>query len=225
MSSFNYSSHVKDYHQCKKRLADQMASQMLDSMSRKEMMRAAKKLHMAHKNIVVCDSSEESNALTEFALFSHLHPFGSIALRWCNRQPAPSNALDQCIFTGVRESFYSIFKVLEVFPRKGVLIQDLYTQNTFPIMDIGMSLSAVVNLGVASRIIPISDWGVFTGAVIPLANQTYQALLPYLQKNIHEKLIGQNRPFSSKKEMLFQSTIIRAAMDNGGFKNVAYQDI
>jgi len=225
MSSFNYSSHVKDYRQYRKRLADQMASQMLDSMSQKEMMVASKKLHMAHKNIVMCDSSKESDVLSEFALFSHLHAFGSIALRWCNKQPAPSNALDECIFAGVRESFYSIFKVLEVFPSKGILLQDLYTHKEFPIMDVGMSSTAVVNLGLASRIIPLGDWGMFTGAVIPLANQTYQALLPYLQKNIHEKLIGQDRPFSSKKEMLFQATIIRAAMTNGGFESVAYEDI
>jgi len=92
-------------------------------------------------------------------------------------------------------------------------------------MDIGMSSTAVVNLGLASRIIPIRDWGMFTGAVIPLANQTYRALLPYLQKNIHEKLIGQKRPFSSKKEMLFEATIIRTAMVNGGFESVAYEDV
>jgi len=173
----------------------------------------------------MCDSSEESEILAEFTLFAHLHPFGSIALRWCNSQPAPSNTLDACIFAGVRESFYSIFKVLEVFPRKGVLIQGLYTHNTFPIMDIGVSSTAIVNLGLATRIIPIGDWGMFTGAAIPLMNQTQQALLPYLQKNIHEKLIGQDRPFSSKKEMLFQATIIRAAMTNGGFEGVGYEDI
>jgi len=225
MPSFDFSAYTKDYRQCRKRLTQQIASPMLDSMSRRELMRSAKKLHMWYKDTVVCGSEEESAVLNEFALFSHLHAFGSIALRWCNKQPAPSSTLDKCIFAGVRASFYSIFKVLGVFPRKGILLQDLYTQKTFPIMDVGVSSTAVVNLGLASRIIPISDWGMFTGAVIPMANKTYQALLPYLQKNIREELIGQSRPFSSKKEMLFQTTIIRAAMTNGGFESVAYEDI
>ncbi len=225
MPPFNFSSHLKDYRQCQKRLGQQISAQMLEIMSRREMMAAAKKLHMAHKGIVMCAGEEESNALTEFALFSHLHPFGSVALRWCNKHKDSSSALDERIMAGIRESFYSVFRVVELCPCNGLLIQDVYTKKEFPMMDIGTSRSATVNMGLASRVIPIRDWGMFTGAIIPVVNQTYHALEPYLQKNLHPGMVKQNRPFSGKKEMLFQATVIRTAMANGGFENVAYEDI
>ncbi len=109
MSSFNFSTHMKDYYRCKERLGSEISEQMLDSISQKELFVAAKKLHLLHKNTVMCGSEIESDVLAEFALFSHLHRFGSAALRWCSRQKAPSSALDKRIFAGVQTSFYSVF--------------------------------------------------------------------------------------------------------------------
>jgi len=219
MSSFDFSSHVREYHQYQSRLGDQISMQMLDTMSDNEMIMAAKKLQMVHKNTLMFDRETETEILIEFALFSHLHAFGSIALRWCS-QHTPANTLDEDIFAGVQASFYSLFRVLEIFPSKGVLLQDTFTKKEFPLMDIGISRSAQVNMGIAGRIIPIHDWGMLTGAVIPVVNQTYYALKPYLQKKIQSDMVGQDHPFFGKNEMSFQATIIRTAIANGCFENM-----
>jgi len=90
-------------------------------------------------------------------------------------------------------------------------------------MDIGMSMTAKVGMGFASRIIPLFDWAMCTGAVIPVVNQTYYALEPYLSQNVLPEMIGQDRPFSGKKEMSFQTTIIRSAIANGAFESIAHE--
>jgi len=223
MSSFDFSYHVREYHQYQSRLGDQISMKMMETMSDNEMMMAAKKLQMVYKNILMFDRETETEILMEFALFSHLHAFGSIALRWCS-QHTPADTMEACIFAGVQASFYSLFRVLKIFPSKGVLLQDTFTKKEFPLMDISISRSAQVNMGIAGRIIPIHDWGMLTGAIIPVVNQTYHALEPYLQKNIQSDMIGQDQPFFGKKEMSFQATIISTAIANGCFENMGFQE-
>jgi hypothetical protein len=185
----------------------------------------AKKLGLLKGATLVLGNEDELSVLFDYCLYTHRRGGKNVIDRYLETSPPPATSDEMLLLKAMSNSYYSLFLVEDVQTGKGATLRDLLRDKTLFLMDIGMGQSAVPGLMFAGRVLPLADFHMSSGAVIPLQGEgVRQEVMLILKKFLQHKKEG-DVLFSPGQEAAFSAQIIRALLRAGALDTLMYRDI
>lgn len=199
---------------------------LIKQLTKTAILECAKKLGLREGKTLVLDSEDELSVLFDYCLYSHRLSGKSTIDRYLESAP-PSTLLDdeRLLLKAMSDSYYSLFLVDAVEAGKGGTLRDLVRDETLFLMDIGLGQSARSGLMLAGRVLPLPDFNMSSGALIPVEGDEVRQQVTFILK----KFIKHKKPggvvLSPGQEAAFSAQIIRVLLRAGLFDNIRYREI
>ena len=154
----------------------------MDFVARPTMMEHARKLGVAFANTIILDNMDDFAYINDLALFTS-KPGRSRAIDRYARSihPAP-NGDEALMLYAAQTARFVVCSVEARHKTAGLNVLDVAGQQTLRLMDEGLEATMPVGQLFASRLQPVDDFVMTTGAAVPLNSPTLQhvlANLPY----------------------------------------------
>jgi len=134
-------------------------------INKEEMIYAAKLLGFWNGRLLVFDSDEDMNVVTDFLIFEKLKQNIPVFKRFLDSHPELDD-LEQLNMKGILNYHSSLFEITSIDSKSSTLIlTDLLDLNhkQFQLMDINLSKTSSVGLILYSRLLPIQDINMTSG--------------------------------------------------------------
>ena len=217
-----FKSHYKYY---RKRLPF-IHQQFIETINKKDMTKGAKALRIMKNETLIFNSEEEGNVLMDYCI--HNTPridrnYVDLALE---NNPSPD---DTPILNSLKDSRFSIFRILNKKRGFGILAEDTLCGKTVFIMDKALSKFGIIDLHLAGRILPFTNGsgeqvevGILSGASLPIDDN----LFPSIQSSLgsfQKKIKLQNlESFSPKQKSELESLVLRKCLKAGAGEKVMF---
>jgi hypothetical protein len=182
---------------------------------------AASNVGMLHDNTIVMDTEDQIAILADFAIFNFRVNGKNAIQRYRELHAAELSPLQQQWFEGAENSRFTLLLLGESIPEIGVQANDVLTGEHLVITDVNFSRSTVAGLTVASRIIPIDDFYMTSGAPLPIFESS--ALLrigQFLVRTCSD--VKDFRKLPAERAMWMEAGVIRAILEEQGTERVHY---
>jgi hypothetical protein len=185
-----------------------------------------KKLGLVKAGTLILNNDDEIALLYDYCFYHYRRDGKNAVERYLANSPPPPASLDMALLKAMRESYYSLFKVLDIHPRQGAQLLDLVSGETIGLLDITLSETGSEGIVLAGRILPLPGFNMSSGTLIPLTEAVYEdKLKPVVRKFFKAEEPGHKPKLSPGLEASFTAEIIRVALHAGGADNVFYTDM
>jgi hypothetical protein len=184
---------------------------------------AASNLGMLHGKTIVMDTEDQIAVVADFAIFNHRVNGKNAIQRYQEEHALEISPLQSKWLTGAVNSRYTLLLLGTPIPEIGLQAVDILTGDQLVITDVNFSRSSAAGLTVATRIIPIDDFYITSGAPLPVFSAG--ALLrigQYLVRTCSD--VKDFRAFTGERAMWMEASIIRAILEEQGTERVRYVD-
>ena len=185
-----------------------------------------KKLGIFKAGTLILNNDDEIAILYDYCLYHYRRDGKTVIDRRLANTPPPPDSMDMALLQAMRNAYYSLFRILDILPHKGAKLLDLVSGETIDLVDIGMSETGSLGIFLAGRILPLPDFNMSSGTVIPVSEAVFEdRMKPVVRKFIKTQEPGQGPKLSPALDAAFTAEIIRVALHAGGSDNVFYTDI
>jgi len=207
---------INRYQQLREK-GQHLNTELINTLSKSVMIASGKKLGVVKGKAFQLGSEDELSIVFDYCLYSHRQGGNNAIERYLQNSPPPEDSDEMLLLTAMTQSFYSVFSVEEVHEGQGITVRDIVTDKSFFLMDIGLGNQAMSKLLLAGRILPLMDFNMSSGAIIPLLNKgLIEEIFGIIEKFLeHKKNQTGNAIFSPTHEAAFSAQVIRAALRDG----------
>jgi len=185
-----------------------------------------KKLGLVKAGTLILNNDDEIAILYDYCFYHYRRDGKNAVERYLANTPPPPDSLDRAVLQAMLESYYSVFKVLDIQPRQGGRLLDLVSGETIELLDLALSETGESGIVMVGRILPLPGFNMSSGTLIPLPEPVYEdKLKPVVRKFYKSEEPGPKPKLSPGQEAAFTAEIIRVALHAGGEDNVFYTDI
>lgn len=185
-----------------------------------------KRLGIAKAGALIINNDDEIAILYDYCLYHYRRADKTVIERHIESSPPAPDTPESILLQAMQNARYSVFRVVEIIPHQGAVLHDLVRDESLELVDIGLSSTGTPGLILAGRILPLPDFNMSSGTLIPLPQAAYeQTIAPMVQKFLRNSLPGSGPLFSPSHEASFVAQIIRAALQAGGEENTFYTDM
>lgn len=181
-----------------------------------------KKLGLVKAGTLVLNNEDEIAILYDYAI--HAHRFGekSVRDRYLESHPAPEPLVTE-VLEAMNKAWFSVFRVEHILPGLGAHLRDLISGTELELTDMGLAGTGQNGLLLCGRILPLSDFNMSSGTLLPVSELTYtDRLTPVIGKFYRD---DRTKPLSHTQVTAFSAQVIRVALQNGGEDASFFTDI
>lgn len=185
-----------------------------------------KKLGLFKAGTLILNNEDEIAILFDYAFFHHRRAGKNLIERYFENTPPAAGAIEALLLQAMLKSYYSLFRMEEIRPGRGALLRDLLTDETLEMMDKGLGDTGSPGVILAGRILPLADFNMSSGTVIPLPEPVFrEKITPIIEKFLPGQTPRTHPLLSPGREAAFVAQVIRVSLHAGGEDNVFYTDI
>lgn len=185
-----------------------------------------KKLGIFKSGTLILNNDDEVAVLYDYCIYHYRRAGKNVVERYLERSPPPFESIEMELLQAMRNAYFSLFRVEDIHPHRGARLRDLITRHSLNLLDIGLSATGMPGIILAGRILPLTDFSMSSGAMIPVPAPVFDAnILPVIQ------IYTKNQPADSPsrlgpgQEASFAARVLRIALHAGGEDNTFYSDI
>jgi hypothetical protein len=200
-------------------------SVLVKRLSKDVLNEGGKDLDILREGILVLDSEDAVAVLLDYCIYNVLRQGVNAVEQFLADRPPPADSDEMLVLEGMSRAWYSIFTVEEVEPGAGVRVQDLLRGADHFLVDINMSRCNPRGGMLATRVIPLDDFIMTTGAALPLGGrEMLDPLVHSLAAAFFETNVRSAKNLLPEQEREVAKGIIRAARAAGVSSFIRYQD-
>ena len=185
-----------------------------------------KKLGIFKAGTLILNNDDEIAVLYDYCLYHYRRDGKNAVERYRENSPPPPESAEAALLEAMLKAYYSVFEVVAVHPRQGARLKDLVGGETLDLLDISLSETAAPGLVLVGRILPLPDFNMSSGTLIPLPAGVYEdKIKPVVRKFIKSAEPGPRPKLSGGQEAAYTAEILRLALHAGGEDNVFYTDM
>ena len=201
------------------------ASLALNMALAKELPKAAvpecgKKLGLFKAGTLILNNDDEIAVLYDYCLHYYRRAGKNTIERHIEQAPPAPGSEEAALLRAMLESRYSLFRVEDLLPHRGVMLRDLLTGEAVELMDITLSETGAPGVVLAGRVWPLADFQMSSGTLIPVPEPVYEDKL----KPVIQKFSRPGAPGSAAQEAAFVAQVIRVSLRESGEDNTFYTD-
>jgi len=184
-----------------------------------------KKLGIFKAGTLILNNDDEIAVLYDYCLYHYRRGGKNTVERHLENTPPPPGSLETALLRAMLASYYSVFEIVDILPRRGGRLLDRVSGETLDLLDISLSETGSAGTLLAGRILPLADFNMSSGVLIPLPEPVYaDKIKPIVRKFAKSDEPGKPR-LSAGQEAAYTAEIIRVALHAGGEDNVFYADM
>ena len=216
---------LRTYRRLRNVLTD-MNKEFVRQLPKKSLMECAKKLGLAKGKVMVFNNPDETSVLFDYFLYNSRTRGKTAMEHYAAQTPPPPGSDEMTVLRASIDSFFSVFQVRQVYKGRGVLLYDIFKEDEVFLMDIGLGDTGVVKMALAGRILPLADFHMSTGALLPLwAELVLEAVGPIMDKWLLQHPDMGRTKLSPALDANFSAQLIRAALRAGAIGAINYLDV
>lgn len=161
------------------RLAGRRLNQRLTAtVPRRAMEDIGRALDILRNGTLIFGSKHVTNVHMDCCLYDWMEGGRSLVRKFAEESPPPEGSDEREVIEAYLRARYSLLRVEECVPGAGVRATDILRDREIFLLDMGMSSCPGIEGGaVASRIIPIGEFWMTSGAILPMGDNACEALL------------------------------------------------
>lgn len=220
-----YSELVNRYKKFRK-LNRKLHSILTHKVSKKAMEECGRKLGIMKGDTFVFRDMDETAVLMDYCIYDYYEnsqggcPLaGSNAVsRYIAESPPVPGSDEYVVLKAMSESFYTLVRVEHVLEGVGAQADDLLGDRSFLIIDMGLGKMAVKGLVIATRLLPLEDFTMTSGAALPIDPEIVEEIFSFIiQQFGSEDAKYINLDMQQRADLM--TTIIRLCLgEEGSFK-------
>jgi hypothetical protein len=185
-----------------------------------------KKLGLVKAGVLIINNDDEIAVLYDYCLHHHRRDSKNVIERRLDQSGPASDAQERTMLESMLKFRFSAFRVTEIKPRQGATVLDLVHGMDFGLVDIGLSETGSEGIILIGRLLPVDDFYMSSGTLIPLTEAVYQdKIVPILKKFFPDSQVGPHAAMSAAQEAAYIAQMIRVSLHAGGSDNVFYTDM
>jgi hypothetical protein len=185
-----------------------------------------KKLGLFKAGTLIFNNDDEVGILYDYCFHHYRRAGKNVIERYLEQFPPAPDSVETILLQAMLKSRYSVFRVEEINPHMGAALRDLITDETLNLMDIGLSETGSPGIILVGRILPLEDFHISSGTLIPLAELVCeQSITPIIRKFLHDGAPKSHPLFSPAQEATFTAQLIRVSLHAGGEDNTFFTDM
>ena len=216
---------VLDQYRHLRQISLELNQTLVRRLPKQALRECAKKLGLLSGKTFVFGSSHEMDLLADYCLYSYRPGGNSIMELHLKQSPPPPKSDEMALLLSMMRSRYSLFSIEEVVKGIGVVLKDRLQHEKLFLMDIGLGNSAVLDLPLAGRIMPLGNLYMSTGVLVPILGKLLDLMEPILDRLFESGTQEGKLLATPGKEAAFAAQVIRAAIKAGGMDNVQSPEI
>jgi hypothetical protein len=127
-----------------------------------------KKLGLLHGRKLILDCEDQLSVLTDYCIYNvYRDGLNAIDRYLANLPQEPHEEEDICL-QAMRRATYTVVIIETLQPGLGAMVRDLRSGEVTLLADLAMSATAVPDLIMATRLLPVDDWVMTGGAALPI---------------------------------------------------------
>jgi len=154
----------------------------------------------------------------------HCRPDGRNVVERFAAEHRPSPASDtEAVLAAMQQAFFSLFQVRDVVEGVGVRVLDILRNREHFLADVNLSQSTVEGVVLASRVLPVEDFIMTTGAPLPVGAEVLEWILKHLQGTGLSPDDVRDMPAQAWAEL--EAMVIGACLLDDQNQQIRYQDV
>jgi len=197
---------------------------LTERISEKALTQCGRKLGLMKGDTFVFGDMDETAILMDYCIHEYSENGQNAVSRYLAESPPASNTDEYTVLKAMSESFYTLVQVAEVLPGVGVQADDLFSDRTYLIIDMGFGSTAVEGLWLATRLLAFADFTMTSGASLVVDEQTLSQILNSVLPRFGRE-VGEYVEVDARQKPDFDAAVIRVCLENDMAQHIKYQDV
>lgn len=194
------------------KLGDKLARRL----SKDDLHAGARKLGMLHRGTLVFDSEDQMPVLMDYCIYDVFRNGQNAVAQYLAAFPDSAGDEALCL-QAMQRATYSLLTVESVERELGIIVQDLRTGESTLVVDMGLSVTALPGLVLATRLLPFDGLTMTGGAALPVA-VLHEGQDPSVLYRLADALVPDEQGYCDP------ATLIRACLESGSSEMIAYAE-
>jgi hypothetical protein len=184
-----------------------------------------KKLGLVKSGTLILNNDDEIAVVYDYCIHHFRRGGRTEVERYLDDTTADAHPADTELLQALRDAWFSLFRVDEISPRRGARVCDLVSGKHVDVIDSALIDTASPGTIVAGRLIPLSDFTMSTGVLIPVPEHVVQNQIePVIRTFFQNPPKSDGRGLAPAQEAAFAARTLRIALHASGEDNVFFSD-
>jgi hypothetical protein len=185
-----------------------------------------KKLGLFKAGTLILNNEDEIAILYDHCLHHFRRAGKNTIERHAEQSPPAPGSIEAEYVEALLAARYSVFRVEALRPGSGVALRDLVADDLLEVVDLSLADTATVGTELVGRILPLPDFNMSSGTLIPLPAGLYEdKIVPVLRKYFPDEAEVSRAKLSQSQWASLEAQLIRVALREGGSDNMFYSDV
>ena len=185
-----------------------------------------KKLGIVKAGTLVLSNDDEIAVVYDYCLHHYRRGNKTVIERYLEQTPPEPDSDEMTLLAAMSASHVSAFRITEVTPRTGAVLQDLGYGDRIELTDLALAETGIAGTIVVGRILQLPELQMSSGTLIPMPEAAFeQSVVPLIEKFMPTSGDGTRPTLSAAQNAAFTALLIRIALHAGGEDNVFYTDM
>lgn len=199
----------------------ELNTRLVKELSGKTIRKGGRKLGLLDHGVLYFETEEESNVLMDFCI-NDCREVGRNAVDRLLGRPGVGDA-ERKLLESMQRARFSLFRIRRAVPGVGVETTDLLQEQDVFILDLNFSHSAVPGLTLATRIVPVGDDYMTTGAALPVEPELLTDILAELAGWGGHGVFTRTASLSPRERAELTAIVLRTCLASGASHQVCYE--
>lgn len=201
----------------------QLHSTIHDELSAQSDKNAGKKLGLMRKNVLTFETESQLPIFQDYCLYDCRVSGKNAIQRYAARHPQLPDSIEKTCLDAMLDARFSVYAVQDILEGYGVMFQDIFTSSPpFLLMDIALGNSCVKDTLFAGRILPMPDFSIATGAMMPLQEENFFNQCHHICQAMERKIARKEGRLTLSDWTDFSTRIIKAYLRSDASEYVKY---
>ena len=182
------------------------------------------KLGIMRGDTLVFEDEQEMDVLIDYCIYDYYENGQNAVSRYMAESPPSPGSDEYVVIKAMSESFYTLVQIEQALKGVGALADDLLGDRKYLIADMGLSISGVKGLAIATRLLPFADFVMTSGAPLPIDPEATEEIFDFIKQQFGTKE-GKYITLDTEQKADLTTTIIRLCLGDNMTSHVRYQDI
>lgn len=183
-----------------------------------------KKLGVLQGKTLVLDDMDQIGAVMDYCIYDYRENGLNAVERYIADTPLDPDSDESIVVKAMSESFYTVVQVAETVPGVGVQARDLMNNREYLLVDMGLGKTATEDIVIATRILPLEDFVMTSGAPLPVDTEALVEILAFALEHYSAE-DGRHIELDSHQRADLTAAIIRICLHQESSYELKYQDV
>ncbi len=199
----------------------ELNTRLVKELSGQTIRKGGRKLGLLDHGVLYFETEDESNVLMEFCIHD-CREVGRNAVDRLLGRPGVGGA-ERKLLESMRRAWFSLFRICRAVPGVGVETTDLLQEQDVFIVDLNFSRTAIPGLVLATRIVPVGDDYMTTGAALPVEPDLLADILDELGAWGGQRALMHAASLSPRERTELTAIVLRTCLARGASHQIRYE--